>query len=155
VLPTTVVTVEMELCPTARVVTVTGTVVAVTPVPDGAVVTVVVVPVGCTVVVETTVVVVTAGDVVVEATVVVTAGDVIVTAVARASEVGPVFDDASNTEPDRSRRVTVPSEEHVTVMTTERLAAPEAVVMTQPVAVPIVPKSPTTIPDTASENVNV
>jgi hypothetical protein len=126
---------------------VTGTVV-VTPVPDGAVATVVVVPGGCTVVVEATVVV-TAGDVVV------TAGDVIVTAVARASEVGPVFDAASNTEPDRNRRVTVPSEEHVTVMTTERLATFEAVVMTQPVAVPIVPKSPAAIPDTASENVNV
>ena len=94
-------------------------------------------------------VVVTAGDVVV------TVGDVIVTAVARASEVGPVFDAASSTEPDRNRRVTVPSEEHVTVMTTERFAAPEAVVMTQPVAVPIVPKSPAAIQDTASENVNV
>jgi hypothetical protein len=127
---------------------VTGTVVA-TPVPDGAVATVVVVPVGCTVVVEATVVVVEAGDVVV------TVGDVIVTAVARASKVGPVFDAASSTEPDRNRRVTVPSEEHVTVMTTERFAAPEAVAMTQSVAVPIVPKSPATIPDTASENVNV
>jgi hypothetical protein len=96
------------------------------------------------------------GIVVVGATVEVGAtGDVIVTAVARASEVGPVFDDASSTEPDRNRRVTVPSEEHVTVMTTERFAAPEAVAMTQPVAVPIVPKSPATSPDTASENVNV
>jgi hypothetical protein len=114
-----------------------ATVVAVT----GTVVTVVVVPVGCTVVVE--------------ATVVVTAGDVIVTAVARASEVGPVFDAASSTDPDRKRSVNVPSEEHVTVMTTERLAALEAVVMTQPVAVPIDAKSPATIPDTASEKVNV
>ena len=77
------------------------------------------------------------------------------TAVARASEVGPVLDAASSTEPDRNRSVIVPSEEHVTVMTTERFAAFEAVVMTQPVAVPIVPKSPATIPDTASENVNV
>jgi hypothetical protein len=140
-LPTTVVTVAIDLWPVA-------TVVAVTPVPDGTVVTVVV-PVGCTVVVEATVEVVTAGDVVV------TTGDVIVTAVARTSDVGPVFDDASSTEPDRKRSVIVPSEEHVTVMTTERFAAPEAVVMTQPVAVPIVPKSPATIPDTASENVNV
>jgi hypothetical protein len=75
--------------------------------------------------------------------------------VATASDVGPVFDAASNTEPDRKRSMIVPSEEHVTVMTTERFAVPEAVAMTQPVAVPIDAKSPATIPDTASENVNV
>ena len=124
----------------ATVVAVTGTEVE-TPVATGAVVTVVV-PVSCTVVVEATVVVGTAVE-------------VIVIEVAIASDVGPVFDAASSTEPDSKRRVTVPSEVHVTETLTATFAVPAAGVAAHPVAVPVKEKSPATIPDTASENVNV
>jgi hypothetical protein len=124
-LPATVVTVVIDLWPVA-------TVVAVVPV----------VPVGCTVAVEATVVVGTAGE-------------VIVIEVATTPDVGPVFDAASNTEPDSKRRVTVPSEVHVTETLTATFAVPAAGVATHPVAVPVKEKSPAAIPDTASENVNV
>jgi hypothetical protein len=139
-LPATVVTVAIDPWPTATVVAVTGTEV-VAPVATGTVVTVVV-PVSCTVVVEATVVVETAGE-------------VIVIEVATASDVGPVFDAASNTEPDSKRRVTVPSEVHVTEILTVTFAVPAAGVAAHPVAVPVKEKSPATIPDTTSENVNV
>jgi hypothetical protein len=125
-LPATVVTVAIDLWPVATVVAVTGTDVE-TPVPDGAVETVVV---GFT-------------------------GEVIVIEVATASDVGPVFDAASNTEPDSKRRVTVPSEVHVTEILTVTFAVPAAGVAAHPVAVPVKEKSPATIPDTTSENVNV
>jgi hypothetical protein len=101
-----------------------------------------VVPVGCTVAVEATVVVGTAGE-------------VIVIEVATAPDVGPVFDAASNTEPDSKRRVTVPSEVHVTETLTATFAVLAAGVAAHPVAVPVKEKSPAAIPVTDSENVNV
>jgi hypothetical protein len=125
-LSTAVATVVIDLWPVATVVAVTSAGV-VAPVADGAVETVVV---GFTV----------------EAT---------VTDVATASDVGPVFDAASNTEPDSTRRVTVPSEVHVTETLTVTFAVPAAGVAAHPVAVPVKEKSPAAIPDTASENVNI
>jgi hypothetical protein len=125
-LPAIVVTVAIDLWPVATVVAVTSAGV-VAPVATGTVVTVVV------------------G----------TAGEAIVIDVATASDVGPVFDAASNTEPDSKRRVTVPSEVHVTETLTVTFAVPAAGVATHPVAVPVKEKSPAAIPDTTSENVNV
>jgi hypothetical protein len=79
----------------------------------------------------------------------------IVTVLAVTTEVGPVFEDASETELAPSLTMTVPSLVHVTETLTATFAVLAAGVTTHPVAVPAREKSPAVIPDTSSENVNV
>ena len=125
-LPATVVTVVIDLWPVATVVEVTDAGV-VAPVADGAVVTVVV---GFT-------------------------GELIVTVAAVTAAGGPVLEEPSVTEFDDSRKMTVPSDAHVTEILTARFAVLAAGVAAHPVAVPVREKSPAAIEDTTSENVNV
>jgi len=151
---TRVVTVEIWLCPTAGVVVATLEGVETVPV-DAAIV--VVTPDAATVVVGDVVVVVTTA----EATVVVVddgvgaTGEVIVTEVAASFDAGPVFEAASTTDPALRRATIVPSDAQVTLTVTDGLATAAPGVNTHPVAVPVDEKSLATIPDTASENVNV
>jgi hypothetical protein len=79
----------------------------------------------------------------------------IVTVLAVTTEVGPVFEDASETELAPSLTMTVPSLVHVTETLTATFAVLAAGATTHPVAVPAREKSPAVIPDTSSENVNV
>ena len=78
-----------------------------------------------------------------------------VTEVAATKDAGPVFVAASLTMPAFNCATKVPFPAHVTLTETEGFAVPAAGVKTHPVAVPVEEKSLATIPDTASENVNV
>ena len=78
-----------------------------------------------------------------------------VTEVAASFDDGPVFEAASTTDPALRRATIVPSDAQVTLTVTDRFAVVAPGVNTHPVAVPVDEKSLATIPDTASENVNV
>jgi hypothetical protein len=77
-----------------------------------------------------------------------------ITALASVLDVGPVFPAVSVTPLAASRAITVPSEQPATVTVIE---VPEAAdgVKVQPVAVPVLEKSPAVMPETLSEKVRV
>ena len=79
----------------------------------------------------------------------------IVTLVASAFDVGPSLSELSVTDSARSRKTTVPSEEHVTVTVID-VPDDDEVENAQPVAVPVeFEKSPEVSPEIDSENVSV
>jgi hypothetical protein len=75
--------------------------------------------------------------------------------VATSALTGPLFKDKSATAFEASRAITVPSDEHTTDTVMEGDAEPAEGVKTQPVAVPVLEKSPAAMPETLSEKVNV
>jgi hypothetical protein len=75
--------------------------------------------------------------------------------VATSALTGPLFKDKSVTAFEASRAITVPSDEHTTDTVMEGDAEAAEGVKTQPVAVPVLEKSPAAMPETLSEKVNV